>query len=79
MSSPQKGITSIDKIFIANAVQFMRPNGCKRTTFTDLPMEVKPLYDDMVLHKCRFELEVLNTGVVSVTISNCDDDKTAQQ
>ena len=38
----------------------------------DLPINLKPLYDDMVAHGCRLAVEVLTTREVSVTISDTE-------
>lgn len=40
-------------------VQFLRPNGKKRSTQTDLPDAYSPLYLEMVAAGCCFEAEVL--------------------
>jgi hypothetical protein len=41
---------------------------------TELPMTTLAAYEDMRAHGCRFEIEILQTGMVHVTISSADDD-----
>lgn len=60
--------------YAADVVQFMRPDGRKKNTCTDLPVSSESLYMGMRLHGYRFEAEVLSTGTVSLTISNEDCD-----
>lgn len=54
--------------------QYMRPNGRPLIRSTELPVTVKPLYDDMTARGFRFEAEVLSTGLVSITISDDNSD-----
>lgn len=60
--------------FIANLIQFIRPSGRQRSVTTDLPIDVRPLYLDMLEHGCKLECEVLTTDEVSVTVSNGEND-----
>ena len=56
--------------FKANVIQFLRPHGTKKHITTDLPIDVQPLYNDMLAHECRLEAEVLLTEEVSITVAN---------
>jgi len=60
------------KTFAAEVTQFM-PNRRKAQS-TELSIDVEPQYKDMRKHGCRFEAEVLRTGMISVTITNEDRD-----
>lgn len=55
-------------------IQFLPPNGRQVGLLTDLDISTKPLYDDMRFHGCHFEVEVLTTGEVYITISDGEDD-----
>lgn len=59
-----------DATFTAAVVQFFRPFGDRKIEETELPIEVQPAYEEMRKSGCRFEAEVLATGMVSMTISN---------
>lgn len=45
-----------------------------RETETILPLEAKPLYDEMIAAGCHFEAEMLSKYEVSVTISKGEED-----
>ena len=60
--------------FIADVIQFIRPDGRKEYHTFKLPIEVEAYYKDMVDNGCRLESEVLTTGDVSVTISDGESD-----
>jgi len=62
------------KTFPVAVTQFKRPDGRQERTSTDLPDGYQAAYDDMSDHGCRFEAEVLTNGMVSVTISDSDED-----
>jgi len=55
-------------------VQYFRPNGRQRLMTTELDDVLENLYEDMTEHGCRFEAEVLNTGEVSVTVYDGNQD-----
>jgi hypothetical protein len=52
--------------------QYLRPDGRTKGVETDLPNETLELFKDMIKCGCRFEVEELRTGEVSVTISTTD-------
>lgn len=58
--------------FEVDVIQYLMPNGRRRHCKTDLPVDVKPAYEDMQQHNCRFESEMLTTGEVSLTIYDPD-------
>lgn len=60
--------------FTAYAVQFLRPSGHKSEVSTELPIELKQQYDLMMSSGCRFETELLSTGLVSTTIADAEQD-----
>lgn len=62
------------KTFEANLTQFIRPDARQVAVACDLPIEVEPLYQQMLNDGCRLECEVLRTGEVSVTVSDGDND-----
>ena len=64
----------MNETYPAAVTQFLRPNGRRQAVVMDLPLETKPLYDDMVAAGCRFESEVLMNGIVSTTISDGETD-----
>jgi 4-diphosphocytidyl-2C-methyl-D-erythritol kinase len=55
-------------------IQFLRPNGRQVQWKTELDINTKSLYDDMVQHSCRFEAELLSTGQAHTTISDGEND-----
>lgn len=61
-----------EPFFFAQATQFLRPNGRQRKTECPLPIQMKRLYDEMMKHGCEFQVEQLNTGLVSATITRLD-------
>lgn len=56
--------------YTAEVLQFLMPNGMRKLTSTELPIETKAAYEDMLQSGCRFEAEVLRSGQVSITISD---------
>ena len=62
------------KTFTAEVIQFMRPNGRQVKQYTELPIEYKDTYNEMIEKGCRFETEVLMNGLVSITISDGEED-----
>lgn len=60
--------------FTAEVKQYLRPDGRVRMVTTELPLELKPFYDDMREHQCQLEAEVLTTGQVSITVTGPDAD-----
>ena len=60
--------------FEAQVTQFIRPNGRQERHTTALPAQFKPDYDAMLYASCQLESEVLGNGMVSVTISNDEED-----
>lgn len=60
--------------FSAFGVQFLRPDGRKTEVSTELPIDLEPQYDLMISSGCRFETELLPTGLVSTTISDAEQD-----
>ncbi len=60
--------------FTVEFTQFMRPDGREKTVNTTLPVSAKEAYQEMLVADCRLEIEVLQNGAVSATISNGDED-----
>ena len=52
------------------AVQYLRPDGHKKLIVTELPIYSRKSYERMLEQGLWFELEVLTTGEVSITVSN---------
>lgn len=61
--------------YTAEVLQFMLPHGRQNPTSTELPIETREAYQEMMASGCRFEAEMLMTGQVSVTISNPKDEE----
>ena len=60
--------------FEAFVMQYMRPDGRQNPQQCELPIEQQPAYQEMWDYDCRFEAEELQDGMVSVTISNGEED-----
>lgn len=60
--------------FVIEAIQYLRPNGRKKSISTSLSDDFQPAYEKMCDAGYRLELEVLSTGMVSATISNDEED-----
>lgn len=60
--------------FLAQVRQYMRPDGRQRQEETHLPLEHFDSYLEMLHAGYCFEAEVLQTGEVSVTISDGEQD-----
>lgn len=54
--------------------QFLRPNGREVVRYFDISVEYQSIYNLMVNNNHRFEMEVLKTNDISITISTEDDD-----
>lgn len=63
-----------DATFRVDVTQYLRPYGRTRSATTELPIATEMLYRDMLAAGCRFESEVLMSGLISTTISNCEAD-----
>ncbi len=59
--------------FDAQLTQYVRPAGTPKRVTTPLPIEVEPLYGQMLKAKCRLDVEVLTTSEVSVTVTHYED------
>lgn len=64
----------MNETYEVDIVQYMLPNGHRIAQKTNLPIGTEKLYDDMLQHNCRFTGEILSTDLVSLTISNGEDD-----
>jgi hypothetical protein len=64
----------MSETFVAEVTQFLRPNGRQKLAHTDLPKDCEANYQAMIAARCRLEAEVLINGVVSMTISNWEND-----
>jgi len=62
------------KTFRAELTQFLRPNGRQKRQYTNLPINIQPLYSEMLIANCRLEAEVLMNNMVSITVSNGEED-----
>lgn len=58
--------------------QFFRPRGRSERVFTQLSDDLQEPYEKMSKAGCRFEAEVLDGGMVSITISDSEDDLDAR-
>jgi hypothetical protein len=56
--------------YVVDGVQYLRPDGRTKKVETDLPIKSEEYYIDMMASNCRFEIEELTTGEISVTISS---------
>lgn len=56
------------------ATQYLRPHGSKVQVHTTLPDEFEESYIEMKNCGCSIEMEVLNTGQVSITIFDGKED-----
>lgn len=64
-----KSLSSNER-FEVPVIQFLMPNGQRRDTSTHLPSSCRDAVDSMHEAGCRFEAEMLQTGEISVTISD---------
>jgi len=56
-------------MFEVNVIEYVRPNGLRKLHVVELPLELKPLYDNIVEHGCHFEAEYIGP-MWHITISN---------
>lgn len=64
----------LNKTYTAEVIQYLMPDGRQRNVLTELPESSRIDYVDMQRAKCRFEIEILRNGLVSVTITSADED-----
>lgn len=58
-------------------MQFLRPDGRRKQVYIEVGAEVKAMADKLLAAGCRFEIEVLSTGHVSMEVVRpeaCDED-----
>lgn len=55
-------------------IQYMLPDGRKKPVMIDRPDNIAAVADNIRSHGFRFEIEVLRTGLVSMTVSDDDGD-----
>jgi hypothetical protein len=51
-------------------VQYLRPHGERRVTMIDRPQNICSVADKIITSGLRFEVEVLMTGMISLTITS---------
>lgn len=56
--------------------QYVRPNGRKREVSIEVNDTLAPMVQAIIAKGLRFECEVLSTGVISLSISNGEEDIT---
>lgn len=79
MSDPFDPTSLVNELrFLAHVRQYMRSDGRQRQEETHLPFEHLDTYKEMLRAGYYFEAEVLQTGEVSVTISDGDQDIDAE-
>lgn len=51
-------------------IQFLRPNGRRKPVLVDRPEEVESLAEELESQGYQFEIEVLTTGQIHMTVSD---------
>lgn len=69
VSSAERGST-----FQAHVTQYLLPDGRQRSASITLPISIRDLYISMMSYHYRFEVKVLRTGQVSLTVSDDEGD-----
>ena len=67
-------IINDNEFYTVKVTQYLLPDGRLRQVTTELPIESKQDYLDMLKADCRLEAEMLRSGLISVTITNKDED-----
>lgn len=59
---------------IVHFTEYVLPNGAQRLRNFDVPDILRPEVEDLIGEGCAFEMEVLRTGEVSLTIERADEE-----
>lgn len=54
--------------------EFIPPHGRQKMTSLEIPDRYTELYQEMISSGCELQAELLNTGEVSLTVTNSDRD-----
>lgn len=57
--------------------QFLMPDGRRTSVEIDRPEEVESIAQRLILFGCRFEIEMLRTGEISMTVERGEDETLA--